>query len=141
MRNDQEVGFPDWLQADARLIEEKLGMAIDYYGPPTWRVGEIEPLKALEDAGTQRAAAHDAVGRFPHRILAAGKDILHRKGVEFSKETEASQYDAPPSGVAGRRSGQVDSGGEHRHSRPPPSQSISRLACRFTEPLGHQGCI
>ena len=50
MRNDQEVGFPDWLQADARLIEEKLGMAIDYYGPPTWRVGEIEPLKALEDA-------------------------------------------------------------------------------------------
>jgi hypothetical protein len=100
--SDDVVRFPAWLDRDARLIEEKLGIAIFYYGPPTWRVGEIEPLHDLEAKETREAAAQDVVGRFPRRDLAAGETFYRlRKGLDWAKCAEASQYDAPPAGCGG----------------------------------------
>ena len=43
----REVRFPTWLDTDARLIENSLGIGFRYYGPPTWRLGEVEPLESL----------------------------------------------------------------------------------------------
>jgi len=93
-----EVQFPTWLKADASLIKEKLGIGLSVYGPALWRLGEEnEPLNALKHAETQHQAAVDVVRRFPHRSLDIGTTFYRlRKGVEWEKISEPSQYDAPP---------------------------------------------
>ena len=42
-----------WLESDLRLFEDVLGVGFFYYGPRLWMVGEVEPLKALQDAATR----------------------------------------------------------------------------------------
>jgi hypothetical protein len=97
-----QVHFPAWLDADARMIEEKLGVGIFHYGPPLWRLGEIEPLDALKNEATQQAAALDVIRRFPRRSLSVGETFYRlRKGVESERASEPTQYDTPPDGHGG----------------------------------------
>jgi RES domain len=84
------------------MIEEKLGIGIFHYGPPLWRLGEIGPLDALKNEGTQQAAAIDVIRRFPRRSLAVGEIFYRlRKGVESERASEPAQYDTPPGGSSG----------------------------------------
>lgn len=99
----REVSFPGWLESDARLIENALGVGFFHYGPPLWRLGEIEPLTELKDPSTQATAAARLVRRFPQRQLQKGSSFYRlRLGVEQGKHNDASQYDAPPDGFAGK---------------------------------------
>lgn len=102
------VTFPAWLEADARLIENALGVGFFYYAPPLWRVGEIEPLNELKDPASQTAAAASLVRRFPRRELPIGSSFYRlRRDITEGKHGEPSQYDAPPEGYSGE--GRLDS--------------------------------
>jgi hypothetical protein len=102
------VCFPSWLGADARLIEKVLQVGLFYYGAPLWRIGEIEPLKALRDPATQGAAAIDLVRKFPRLTLAQGSSFYRlRKDIRDGRYNDPSQYDAPPRGISG--DGRLDS--------------------------------
>jgi hypothetical protein len=103
-----EVRFPSWLEADARLIENVLKVGLFYYGPALWRIGEIEPLNALRDPATQSTAATDLVRKFPRLVLAEGSSFYRlRKDIRNGRHTDPSQYDAPPRGISG--DGRLDS--------------------------------
>ncbi len=93
----REVRFPAWLEQDAHIIEDKLGVGIFYYGPPLWRLGHIEPLKALEKKQSQQSASDDVVRRFPRRHLEKGDTFYRlRKGIAAGRKSYPSQYDPPP---------------------------------------------
>jgi hypothetical protein len=101
-RDKREVSFPAWLEPDARMIENALGVGFFHYGPPLWRLGEIEQLTELRDPDSQAAAAARLVRRFPQRQLQIGSSFYRlRLGVAEGQNNEASQYDAPPKGFAG----------------------------------------
>jgi RES domain len=98
-----EVTFPAWLERDARLIENALGVGFFYYGPPLWRLGEIQPLQELKNPASQAAAAARLVQRFPQRQLLAGSAFFRlRLDVTRGEQSEPSQYDAPPERFGGR---------------------------------------
>jgi hypothetical protein len=97
-----EVRFPKWLDADARLIEATLNVGLFYYGPPLWRLGEIETLNDLREPATQGTAAATLVGRFPRRMLDQGSSFYRlRKNITNGMHCDHRQYDAPPKGLAG----------------------------------------
>jgi hypothetical protein len=90
-----EVSFPAWLESDARLIENVLGVGFFHYGPPLWRLGEIEPLKELADPASRAAAAARLVRRFPRRQLPIGSSFFRlRRDVKEGEHGSPSQYDA-----------------------------------------------
>ncbi|WP_198043680.1 hypothetical protein [Janthinobacterium sp. 1_2014MBL_MicDiv] len=56
--NEEHYGRSDivpsaWLKNDVNLIEETAKIGIFHYGPRLWMVGEVEPLKALQDPVTR----------------------------------------------------------------------------------------
>jgi hypothetical protein len=107
---EREVRFPEWLEPDARLLEDKLQVGLFHYGPPLWRIGEIEQLQNLRDPQTRTTASLDLVNRFPERVLKAGSTFFRvRKNLSQDQEQDFGQYDAPPDGFIGN--GRLDSSG------------------------------
>jgi hypothetical protein len=108
--NHRDVRFPNWLDRDAALIESTIELGFQYYGPATWRFGEIEPLEVLKDATTRSAAAADVVKRFPRCTLLANTTFYRlRKGIPWRQQSDAGQYDSPPAGCSS--SGRLESPG------------------------------
>jgi RES domain len=102
-----DVEFPSWLKPDVRLLSEAAGIGLQYHGPALWRLGGIEPLKALQTVESRQSAAEDVVRRFPRRKFAKGEAFYRlRKNIIFGKACEAAQYDAPP--VSDTRDGRLN---------------------------------
>lgn len=105
---ERDVHFPEWLEPDARLLEDKLQVGLFHYGPPLWRIGEIEQLQNLRDPQTRASASLDLVNRFPERVLRSGSQFFRvRKNLSQEHEQELAQYDAPPDEFIGN--GRLDS--------------------------------
>jgi len=97
-----EVSFPIWLQDDAQLIEDTLAVGLFHYGPPLWRLGEIEPLSELRDPASRSRAASALVSKFPRRLFATDSSFYRlRRGITEGRHSENLQYDAPPGGLGG----------------------------------------
>lgn len=106
----REVDFPSWLRSDAHLLEDELKVGLFHYGPPLWRIGEIEQLVNLRNPKTRSAAISSLFHQFPEKILVAGTPFFRvRKNLAPEQEQDFSQYDAPPQGYGG--SGRLDSKG------------------------------
>jgi hypothetical protein len=45
-----EIEFPLWLKDDVKIFESVFGIGFGYYGPSLWMIGEIEPLKDLQNS-------------------------------------------------------------------------------------------
>jgi RES domain len=96
------VEFPEWLKADALLIQETLKIGIFHYGPPLWRIGEIVPLQRLRDSLSRARASRDIVARY--RSIEIDRDyVFHRLrlNLESEKELDPLQYDSPPDAFLG----------------------------------------
>lgn len=94
---ERDVEFPKWLEHDARLLEERLRVGLFHYGPPLWRLGEIEQLTALRSLRRREAAAFSIVDSYPAQILDSSR-LFYRARMNLSDAQEAdfAQYDAPP---------------------------------------------
>ncbi len=103
------IDFQPWLQSDVRLIERLLGVGFFHYGPRLWMVGEIEPLKALQRAGTHGSVIRRILTEYPTRILKPDEHF-YRIRVNPTDPSNKSQYDSPPPEHAGR--GRLDVRGQ-----------------------------
>ncbi len=97
-----------WLQNDVKLIEESAKIGLFNYGPRLWMVGEVEPLKALEDPKTRSQIIKRILREYPGETLSEGSKF-YRLRVGPGRPAEPSEYDSPPVAFAGR--GRLDSPG------------------------------
>ena len=94
---ERDVQFPPWLKKDAYLLEDKLQTGLFHYGPPLWRVGEIEPLVDLRNPKKRGHAVKRILSAFPGRILVRGTRFYRiRKNLKQAQETDYGEYDSPP---------------------------------------------
>lgn len=95
-----------WLEPDMRLIETTIGVGFFHYGPRLWMVGEIEPLRALEQQDERGVVIERILSDYPVGTLSNG-DLFYRLRVDPARPADVSEYDSPPAGSAG--AGRLDS--------------------------------
>ncbi|WP_156970265.1 hypothetical protein [Hoeflea phototrophica] len=94
-----DVTFPEWLKDDAGLIQEALAIGFFHYGPPLWRIGEIEPLIQLRNSATRESAAKIIVQKYPSEVIYEDFEFYRlRTKLSDGMELDYGQYDAPPDG-------------------------------------------
>jgi len=101
-----DVVFPSPLQADADLISAVAGIGFFHYGPPMWRIGSVEPLKALQDESQRRPVIDRILAEY-RNIDLAPHQTFYRLRKCVPRPSEPSEYDSPPEAVCG--TGRLDS--------------------------------
>jgi len=106
-RDGDYIG-PSWLQKDVELISEKGRIGFFHYGPRLWMLGEIEPLKQLQDPSKRASIIEQILNEYPERTLPKG-EMMYRLRVNPKDPAAADEYDSPPDEFLG--SGRLDSPG------------------------------
>jgi hypothetical protein len=97
-----------WFDADLKLIGELLGVGFFYYGPRLWMVGEVEPLKALQDPSTRAQTITRILNEYPATEITPD-EILYRIRLDPTRPENFDEYDSPPLAKTGL--GRLDSTG------------------------------
>lgn len=95
-----------WLVGDVKLFETFLGIGFFHYGPRLWMVGEIEPLKALQDEALQAQIIERILNEYPARTISPSQDI-YRIRKDPQCPDDPAEYDSAPVNLA---HGRLDSG-------------------------------
>lgn len=103
-----DISPSPWLKGDVKLIEEAAGVGFFHYGPRLWMVGEIEPLKALQDPHTRSRIIERVIKEYPEKTLAQDS-TFYRLRLSPESPADPKEYDSPPNALAGR--GRLDSVG------------------------------
>ena len=94
------------LDSDIKLFERLLGIGFFYYGPRLCMVGEIEPLRALQDHRDQQGIIDRILQEYPERDLGPStcfyriRKIQTRPDQRFNAN-QPLQYDSPPDSCSG----------------------------------------
>lgn len=108
-RNEKSDILPSiWLKNDIKLIEDTVGIGFFHYGPRLWMIGEVEPLKALEDVVTRQNIINRILNEYPERTLGKN-DKFYRLRVSPNRPYDTLEYDSVPVALAGK--GRLDSTG------------------------------
>lgn len=103
-----DISPSPWLKGDIKLIEDAVGVGFFHYGPRLWMVGEVEPLKALQDPEARSRIIERVLKEYPEKTLA--KDLaFYRLRLSPQDPADPSEYDSPPMTLAG--GGRLDSVG------------------------------
>ena len=96
-RRNTDVVFQTQLDADVQIFERVLGIGFFHYGPRFWMIGEIEPLKALQNPKSAPTIIDRILSEYP-TFGACSEDIFYRirKSPRLPKDTR--EYDSPPIG-------------------------------------------
>lgn len=97
-----------WLENDIKLIEEAAQIGFFHYGPRLWMIGEVEPLKAIQDPATRSQIIERVLREYPEKTLGDGSKF-YRLRVNPGCPADPSEYDSPPVEFAGK--GRLDSPG------------------------------
>lgn len=101
-----DVELPSWLQNDLKIIEKAAQLGIFYYGPRLWMVGEVEPLKALQDPAGRAQIIERIIKEYP--VVELDRDEkFYRLRVNPQHPSNPQEYDSPPAFLAGK--GRLDS--------------------------------
>ena len=101
-----DLSVPSWLRNDLKLISEKLKVGFFHYGPSLWRVGEVKPLKKLQDSNSRVKVIDKILAEFPTVNLPEGINFYRlRKNPQVP--FNFNEYDSPPDQYLGR--GRFDS--------------------------------
>ncbi|HEY8436670.1 MAG TPA: RES family NAD+ phosphorylase [Haloplasmataceae bacterium] len=101
-----DLSVPEWLRRDLELISEKLKVGFFHYGPRLWQVGEVEPLKELQDSNSRGKVISKILTEFPTVNLPEGLNFYRlRKTPKVPSNFD--EYDSPPDQYLGR--GRFDS--------------------------------
>jgi RES domain len=96
-----------WLTGDIKLIEEAAKIGFFHYGPRLWMIGEVEPLKNLEDPAKRSQIIARILKEYPERTLAKDS-AFYRLRVAPRNPADPNEYDSPPTGTR-RDKGRLDS--------------------------------
>lgn len=117
-----------WLKSDVVLFEKLLGIGFFHYGPRLWMVGEVEPLKALQELASRSSIVERIVREYPAREIEPTLSFYRiRKDPKFPSEHH--EYDSPPSAFDG--TGRLDSIGSPALYASPDLQ-VCMHECRVT---------
>lgn len=101
-----DISPSPWLENDIKLIEDAAEIGFFHYGPRLWMVGEVEPLKALQDPATRPQTIGRVLEEYPERPLAKSTKF-YRLRVGPQHPADPLEYDSPPIAFAGN--GRLDS--------------------------------
>lgn len=101
-----DIAPSPWLKGDIKLIEDTTKVGFFHYGPRLWMVGEVEPLKDLEDPGKRSQVIARVLKEYPERTLEKDS-AFYRLRVGPRRPADPNEYDSPPTEVAGK--GRLDS--------------------------------
>lgn len=90
-----DISPSSWLENDIKLIEEAAKIGFFHYGPRLWMVGEVEPLKALQDPAMRSHIIERVLTEYPITVLAKGTKF-YRLRIEPNRPADAGEYDSPP---------------------------------------------
>lgn len=127
-RSGGEIAFPHPLSDDAALIERLCGVGFFYYGPRLWMIGEIEPLKQLQDPLTRNDIVDRIINEYPSKSLDPD-NLFYRVRKAPANPSSDSEYDSPPIGVAGN--GRFDAD-DFRVLYASPDLEVCVHECRFS---------
>ena len=111
--NEHHYGQSDispspWLKNDIRLLEDAAKVGFFHYGPRLWMVGEVEPLKDLQDPMKRSRVIQRILNEYPEKALI--KDTAFYRIRVCPRYPDCPQeYDSPPVDLAGK--GRLDSPG------------------------------
>ncbi|MYN04401.1 RES domain-containing protein [Pseudoduganella sp. DS3] len=97
-----------WLKNDLKLIENSVKVGFFHYGPRLWMIGEVEPLKALQDSATRNQVIKRILAEYPVRVIEKNTKF-YRLRISPQQPAAPSEYDSPPIHLAGK--GRLDSAG------------------------------
>lgn len=126
-RSGGEVAFPPSLSSDASLIEQLCGIGFFHYGPRLWMVGEIEPLKQLQEQSTRDSIVNRIINEYPETSLDP-ENLFYRVRKAPSNPDNHCEYDSPPIGISGN--GRLDAEG-FQVLYASPDMEICVHECRF----------
>lgn len=101
-----EVEFSDWLADDIRLIEDSIKVGFFHYGPRLWMVGEVEPLKSLQEETERNQIIETILDKYPLKKLNSNESFYRLRKNPATPENH-SEYDSPPTLFCGQ--GRLDS--------------------------------
>jgi hypothetical protein len=84
-----------WLRPDLELIERTLGVGFFHYGPPLWTIGEVDPLKALQEKSLRADVISRILAEYPERILGSDESFYRLRKAP-ARPGDLDQYDPPP---------------------------------------------
>ena len=97
-KSDIEVS--PWLRDDVKLIEQAGEIGLFYYGPRLWMVGEIEPLKSLQNDTERNQIIEKIFNTYPVREL-SDKEYFYRLRLNPKVTDEILEYDTAPDNFLG----------------------------------------
>jgi len=96
-----DIQFADTLKKDVNLFEKNLGIGFFHYGPRLWMIGEIEPLKDLQNKTTRKDIIERIINEYP-TIQFKPSNIFYRIRINPNKPNNKFEYDSPPQPGKGR---------------------------------------
>jgi hypothetical protein len=100
-RQSTSIKVAPWLEPDLRLIGKTLQIGFFGYGPRLWMVGEVQPLKALQEPNTKADVITRILNEYPGRILGTD-ECFYRLRQAPSHPGEFQEYDSPPAEKLGQ---------------------------------------
>lgn len=97
--NSLSIGYS--IDKDIELIESTLKIGIFHYGPRLWMLGEIEPLKRLQNKRTRTEAIQKIIETYPVYI-SSHEDTLFRLRKNPKNPSDTMEYDSPPADKTSR---------------------------------------
>lgn len=101
-----DISPSQWLKKDIKLIEDVAKIGFFHYGPRLWMIGEVEPLKNLQDPTKRLQTIERIINEYPEKTLAKDS-IFYRLRVCPDRPDSPHEYDSPPMALAGK--GRLDS--------------------------------
>ena len=99
-RRDTDVVFSTQVQTDVQIFERVIGIGFFLYGPRFWMLGEVEPLKALQDPKSVLTIIERIFNEYPTFEICP-EHIFYRVRKSPGLPTDPREYDSPPSDFAG----------------------------------------
>ncbi len=94
-RQPTSIAVAPWLEPDLRLIGKTLQIGFFGYGPRLWMVGEVEPLKALQEHNSRAEVISRILNEYPGRILGTD-ECFYRLRKAPAHPDDFREYDPPP---------------------------------------------
>lgn len=101
-----DISPSPWLKNDIRLIEDAAKIGFFHYGPRLWMVGEVEPLKDLQNPTKCAQVIDRVLKEYPEETLAKDS-TFYRLRICPQHPDDPHEYDSPPIALAGK--GRLDS--------------------------------
>ncbi len=92
---ETSINVSSWLKKDVQLLSDKLGVGFFHYGPRFWMIGEIEPLKDLQNIQYRQSIIMRIFDEYPSLILDSN-DKFYRIRKAPNTPNDFKEYDSPP---------------------------------------------